>query len=123
MALITLSIYVLATARLIRLLTEDTITKAFRRWWLKKHPATTLPGYLITCAWCTSVYLAVAPAISWVVAPEHPVLKSGAAVFAFSWLATAAHKLIHLLDAKIKLFSPAPAPEAGNDEVKDGELA
>lgn len=119
-AAITLSIYVLATARGIQLITADKITKGLRDWWLKKHPAETLPGYLITCAWCTSIYLAVGPAVSWVLAPEHPVLKSAAAVLAFSWLAVGAHKSMHLLDAKISMFSPAPAPADG-DEVTNGE--
>lgn len=116
---ITLLIYVLATARGVRLVTEDTITSGVRSWWLKRHPAETLPGYLITCAWCVSVYLAAGPAVSWVVAPDHLVLKSLAAVFAFSWLATGAHKLTHLLDAKIKLYSPAAPAE---DEVTGAEL-
>jgi hypothetical protein len=120
-AAITLAIYVLATARGIQLVTADKITEGLRKRWLKRHPETTLPGYLIVCAWCTSIYLAVGPAVSWVLAPEHRVLKSCAAVMAFSWLAVGAHKLLHLLDAKIAMFSP-PVPPAG-DEVTNGEHA
>jgi hypothetical protein len=113
--LITLCVYVLATTRGIQFVTADKLTDKARRWWLRKHPKDTLPGYLIVCAWCTSVYLAVFPAVSWVVAPEHKVLKSMAAVAAFSWLATGAHKLVNLLDVKIKLYSPAPEAEVSRD--------
>lgn len=119
--MITLFVYVLATARMVRLLTEDKITEAWRKRWLAKHPKDTMLGYLATCAWCTSIWLAALPAVAWVVAPEHPVLKSAAALLAFSWLAVAAHKLLHLLDAKIQLFAP-PAP-AEKDEVTDGQPA
>lgn len=118
--LITLFIYVLASARGIRFVVKDKLTEKFRVWWEARYPGRdSLRRYLITCAWCVSVYLVVGPAISWVVAPHHRVLKSLAAVMAFSWLATVALKLSDLLEAKIKLYSPPAVP----DEVTDGESA
>src|SRR5688500_14758717 len=47
----------LATARLARLVTEDTILDGPRDAWLRRHPETTRLGELATCPWCASVWL------------------------------------------------------------------
>lgn len=114
--LITFAVYVLATARMVRLISKDKLTTRIRGWWLKRWPETRLLGYLITCVWCLSVWLAVVPGVSWVVAPDHVVLKSVAAVFAVSWLASVAQLGTVLLEAKIKMFSAVPEPEVTNEE-------
>lgn len=54
-----LVILALATARLTRLVTTDTIFSRLReRIWAKYPPESSRYGYLITCNWCTSIYAA-----------------------------------------------------------------
>ena len=54
-----LVILALATARLTRLVTTDTIFAPLReRIWKRFPPESSRYGYLITCNWCTSIYAA-----------------------------------------------------------------
>jgi hypothetical protein len=49
----------LATYRITRLFTRDTILEKFREWWWKKFPPEKSPiGYLLTCEWCLSFWVA-----------------------------------------------------------------
>ena len=49
----------LATYRITRLFTRDTILNSFRNWWWKKFPPEKHPlGYLLTCEWCLSFWVA-----------------------------------------------------------------
>jgi hypothetical protein len=55
----------LATYRVTRLLVRDTIFSNLRdRIWNRYPPETTKRGYLLTCEWCTSVYVGLG-FVSW----------------------------------------------------------
>jgi hypothetical protein len=75
----------LATYRLTRLITTDNITEPIReRIWDKYPPQSTRLGYLITCDWCSSIWVAsiVIPSAMII-----PVLVYVYAVFAVSAIA------------------------------------
>lgn len=55
---IPLLILVLATFRISRLLTVDVIFEGLREWIWKKKPPHTKIGYLFTCNWCMSIWVA-----------------------------------------------------------------
>jgi hypothetical protein len=56
-----LTIAMLATYRLTRLVTADEITKGLRGWVLDRSQWF---GYLVTCDWCLSIWVAPLPALS-----------------------------------------------------------
>jgi len=67
MDILTLLLVPLATARLARLITADFLTEDIREWaearltakgWLRL-------AYLITCAWCASMYVGAVLAAAW----------------------------------------------------------
>lgn len=67
----------LAVARLTRLLTEDRLTVAYRRWVVNRWGEDSKMAYLVHCPWCTSMYIAaVVMPPTWVVidilTPEFP---------------------------------------------------
>lgn len=54
-----LVILALATVRITRLITTDTILASAReKFWKRFPPESSMYGYLITCNWCSSVYAA-----------------------------------------------------------------
>jgi len=56
---IDLIILALATIRITRFITTDTIFSRLReRFWKRFPPEKSMYGYLITCNWCSSVYAA-----------------------------------------------------------------
>lgn len=115
--LITLALYVLATARLVRLIIDDELLRGPRRWWRRRAPQGTLRRYWITCAWCVSIAVGAAPAAAYVLVPHHPAAKGVAALLAFSWLSTLARAGFTLLDLKVQIYSSTPAP--ADDEQDD----
>lgn len=61
----------LATYRLSRLVTTDTITEPVRnKIWDKFSPQETKLGYLITCNWCTSIWMGAGVAVARELAPK-----------------------------------------------------
>ena len=59
MTLLELVIYGLATYRLTRLITRDSITEPIREWiWRRRPPEKSKIGYLFTCEWCMSIWTA-----------------------------------------------------------------
>jgi hypothetical protein len=50
-------ILILAAYRLTRLITTDTLLERLRECWWRRFPPSTQLGYLITCDWCTSVWI------------------------------------------------------------------
>lgn len=77
LAVIILITAYLAVARLTRLLTEDRITVAYRRWVVNKWGENSMTAYLAHCPWCTSMYIAaVVMPLTWIVVdiltPEFP---------------------------------------------------
>lgn len=67
---ITLLIYVLAAYRLTRLIIQDEITEPLRERIWKRFPPHTKAGYLITCPWCVSVYVATLLTLSYILIPS-----------------------------------------------------
>lgn len=75
----------LATYRLTRLVTTDTIFETLReRFWKKHPPQSSKLGYLITCDWCMSIWVASVVVASVMIIP---VLVYVYAVFAVSAIA------------------------------------
>jgi len=61
----------LATYRLTRLITRDTITAPIREKVWKNHPPhQSKIGYVLTCDWCSSIYAASVLEISRIIAPR-----------------------------------------------------
>ena len=59
MTALELVIYGLATYRLTRLITRDSITEPIREWiWKRRPPEKSKIGYLFTCEWCMSIWTA-----------------------------------------------------------------
>jgi len=59
MSAVGLAVLALATYRLTRLVTRDSITAPLReRVWRRFPPETTRVGYVLTCEWCASVWTA-----------------------------------------------------------------
>ncbi len=76
MLVVSLIVAALAVARLTRLVVDDQLTIGFRRWVLNKWGDDSWQGYLVTCPWCSSV---------WIAAPIMPV----AALWPSIWLIAA----------------------------------
>jgi hypothetical protein len=75
----------LATYRITRLITRDVITEGFRNWfWKKWSPEKSKLGYLLTCEWCLSIWIASLMYISVMITS---VTFAVAAVFALSAVA------------------------------------
>jgi hypothetical protein len=67
---IVLTLMVLSTYRLCRLLIEDEITRALREWvWKKYPPETTKIGYWTTCYHCSSIFFAFFVVLSYMLTP------------------------------------------------------
>lgn len=78
----TFIIICLASYRITRLLTRDVITEGFRNWYWKKFPPeSTKLGYLLTCEWCLSIWVA---SVMWGFAMITTVTLAVATVFAIS---------------------------------------
>ena len=61
----------LATYRITRLFTRDTITSALRNvFWKKFPPESTYIGYLSTCEWCFSFWIAAGITGAFILAPS-----------------------------------------------------
>lgn len=77
----------LATARITRLITADYLTEPARRWAVLRLGIESRLSYLITCQWCTSVWVAaaVAPAVYWWW--HHAWVQVPAMMLAFSQIA------------------------------------
>jgi hypothetical protein len=57
--LITLVVTTLAAYRVTRFLVEDFLFEPVRNWIWKKFPPSTKIGYLFTCYWCMSFWVAI----------------------------------------------------------------
>ncbi|MEU8914392.1 hypothetical protein [Streptomyces nigrescens] len=52
-----------ATCRLTRFVTKDTLAAGFRSWVADRFGDDSKPSYLVSCSWCTSVWVASAMAV------------------------------------------------------------
>ncbi|MCF3176898.1 MULTISPECIES: hypothetical protein [Streptomyces] len=49
-----------ATCRLTRFITKDTLAGGFRSWIADRFGDDSKPSYLVSCSWCTSIWVAAA---------------------------------------------------------------
>ena len=76
----------LATYRVTRLLIRDTIFANLRnKFWDRYPPETTKRGYLLTCEWCTSIYVGLGFATWYTISSE--VVRFFAVALALSAIA------------------------------------
>ena len=67
----------LATYRLTRLITEDTIFSNLRdKFWSKFPPESTKLGYLITCPWCVGFWLSLIVIFCYTIVPLQTIWLS-----------------------------------------------
>jgi hypothetical protein len=59
MLIIAMIVGALTVSRITRLLIDDQLTIGFRRWVLEKWGADSWQGYLSTCPWCVSIWIAI----------------------------------------------------------------
>jgi hypothetical protein len=93
---VSLVVYALAVARVTGLITADQVTADVRAWAVKRlmPEAQALEVgwrrevvYLLTCAWCVSIYVGAAAALVWYTVGNQPVLIVCAVALAFSQVA------------------------------------
>lgn len=90
MTLLELVIYGLATYRLTRLITRDVITESIRNWiWKKLPPDKSKVGYLFTCEWCLSIYVASLFLVSSMITSATDIAATLLALSAIAGLLTA----------------------------------
>lgn len=87
---------ILATYRATRLVTADMITERFRDWVDARSETF---GYLVQCDWCTSIWLAPAPAVAVVLWPTNRIVLIILAALSLSALTG----LIHLLENRLEI--------------------
>jgi hypothetical protein len=63
-----LTLVALSTYRLTRLVTADRITQRIREWAIAKGE---MVGYLATCDWCLSIWVAPVPSVLAIAFPEN----------------------------------------------------
>lgn len=82
-SMLDLIILALAVYRLTRLVTTDVILDGVReKVWRRHPPERGGVGYLITCDWCTSLWLSSLVVVMYTIAPELTILISS--IFAIS---------------------------------------
>lgn len=79
-------VYALAVARLTRLVTADKVFDFARNWLIGRLPDEHPAAYLVTCRWCTSVWIAAPAAAVWYLWGLQPWFLIPAAALAFSHL-------------------------------------
>lgn len=83
-----------STYRLTRIVTADRILQAPRAWIVRRSPRL---GYLVTCDWCFSIWVAPAPAVAVVLWPENRIVWG--ALIALS--ASALTGLLSLVESRL----------------------
>lgn len=80
----------LATYRLTRLFTRDTILDSFRNWWWSKFPPEKHPlGYLLTCEWCLSFWVGSLVFVCYIISTATVLVVAPFALSAIAGLLTA----------------------------------
>jgi hypothetical protein len=74
--LVELVILSLASFRLTRLITTDTVTEGIRNRIWSKFPPSTKFGYLITCNWCTGFWVSLFFVALWLALPQVTIVVS-----------------------------------------------
>lgn len=93
MDFISLALAALATARITRVITTDTVTAQLRTSVVQRLGAESKLAYLVHCDWCVSIYVGAATATTW-----H--LTGGSAWFQVPALALAASHLTGFLASR-----------------------
>jgi hypothetical protein len=94
MTWLTVALVALATYRLTRLVTADRIAEPVRNWVVERNPG--WAGYLVTCDWCLSIWVAPWPAVAAVLWPDNRAVL--AALLALS--ASAVTGLLSLVERR-----------------------
>lgn len=94
MSVLLIVLAMISTYRLTRLVTADRITQAFRAWMVSRNRAL---GYLVTCDWCLSIWVAPIPATAVVLWPDSQAVW--AALIALS--ASALTGVFSLVEARL----------------------
>ena len=68
--LFTYAVLVLASYRVTRAITTDTIFESVREKIWKKYPPSTKLGYLITCNWCTGFWVSIVFVVAYILVPD-----------------------------------------------------
>lgn len=74
----------LAVARVTRLITDDYLTAGPRSWAVRRLGTSSKAAYLITCQWCTGMWISAAAAGIWWWHGESPWVQVPAAALALS---------------------------------------
>ncbi|WP_326686325.1 MULTISPECIES: hypothetical protein [unclassified Streptomyces] len=75
-----------ATCRITRFITKDTLAAGFRIWIADRFGDDSRPSYLITCGWCTSIWVAVATTGSTLTLGDSLWLRAPAIALTLSYL-------------------------------------
>lgn len=90
-----LVVYALAAGRVTGLITADQLTAKARAWAVRRldapvnstghfHGWRAYATYLVTCAWCVSIYVGAVAAVVWYTLGDNPVLLVAAVGLAIS---------------------------------------
>jgi hypothetical protein len=81
-----------ATSRITRFVVKDTLAASFRTWVADRFGDDSKPAYLVTCSWCTSIWIAcgVAPLAYYL--DESPWIRIPAVALSLSYLAGVASR-------------------------------
>jgi hypothetical protein len=74
------------TCRITRLITKDTLTAGFRSWTAERFGDDSKPAYLVTCGWCTSMWVASAVVPVAYLAGSTLVFQCAALILTLSYL-------------------------------------
>lgn len=81
-----------ATCRLTRLITKDTLAAGFRSWAGAHFGDDSRAAYLVSCGWCTSIWVATAAALSATCWEGSPWFQVPATALTLSYLAGVASR-------------------------------
>jgi uncharacterized protein DUF1360 len=75
------------TCRITRFITKDTLAAGFRSWVAARFGDDSKPAYLVTCSWCTSIWVSTAVVPSAYLAGGTLVFQAVALILTVSYLA------------------------------------
>ncbi|NLU74453.1 DUF1360 domain-containing protein [Streptomyces sp. HNM0575] len=75
------------TCRITRFVTKDSLAAGFRTWMAARFGDDSRPAYLVTCSWCTSIWVAAAVVPAAYLAGGTPAFQVVALILTVSYLA------------------------------------
>ncbi|MES4890088.1 hypothetical protein [Streptomyces sp. NPDC096012] len=76
-----------ATCRITRFVTKDTLAAGFRVWTADRFGDDSRPAYLVSCGWCTSIWVAAAVTPTAFLAGDTLAFKIAATALTLSYIA------------------------------------